>query len=62
MRNNFFKSYPKFGHAPSKVFASFLGRKCLKNVGVKERPNVSGLFRTKFHENPTGGLSMTQNN
>jgi len=37
-RNNLSENIPQFGHAPSELFASpVLGRKSLKNVGLKGR-------------------------
>jgi hypothetical protein len=42
MRKNFSDSYPQFGHAPSKTVAiSVLGRKSLKNIGLKARQIIS---------------------
>jgi len=44
-QNNLSENIPQFGHAPSELFSSpILGRKNLKNVGLKRRRiiNLSG--------------------
>jgi hypothetical protein len=41
-RKNFSEYYPKFGYAASKIFASpVVGRKSLKNAGLKRRQIIS---------------------
>lgn len=41
-RNDLSETIPQFGHVPSELFASpFLGRKSLKNIGVKGRQIIN---------------------
>jgi len=50
-RQNFSENYPRFRHAPSKIFAiSVLCRKILKNIGLKGRKIISLHGRHKFLE------------
>jgi len=57
IQNNFSDGYSQFGHAPSRRFASLVGRKSVEKGGFKRRPHVSVqlcklhhfLFTTAIH-------------